>query len=288
MPVRDYDPPFVAGVVAVFKEPFDRWLSTRHEKKPQRYHPGETVENLHAIQAFPIACVVQPKQGYGAALSHKIAGQNKMASETRKRTGANLRYVAEGGQQARNMIWEFAMGAALNTCLPMLVMRERVVPDRVEIFIHRKELSDETRHLLRTMAMRWGLAAHKNLLEVMREHPQATRPLGDLAKAVRIDPKMVSVQWSDEPGFSGAERGILLADSWASHFLAAIKGARSQAGFLAHLDRGGFREYMLNITDLVIAPPHPATVKTWETRMGLPSPYGVQIPLLRNSGESAI
>ena len=267
MPVRDEDDVFIAATFAIVGDVG----STVPDK---RSNAPWTAKHLSSLKAQATCALVKPSVGYGVALAKKVDGLNQMAQETKIRTGRNSQYVPQGGFSARNMIWGYAMEIALGTSIPMLVLHAGCVPDRVDVYLDEKTMPAELRHLFRKRGKDFGITVSKAIRQVASTQEGQRRELLEaFAGATAVNPEFVTVQWSDEPGFAGNQKGLALADSLASNLYKELRNSNPVPGFSQLLKEAGCRAHINDSTARVLSPPPREIIEKWEQATGCTSPF---------------
>jgi hypothetical protein len=264
LPLRDSDDVFVAAAFAVPR-------SVRLELLPSgRVGAKRTVELLRQIGGHPQCMYVRPFPGYSASLHRRLDWMSGMGLTIRRRSGVNASFVGPEGIRDTSYVWTAPMTAAVQLAMNAAIFATGAYPARVRVFFDAKSLPTEAATMVKTQTGHIGHHLQTSLGRTLEKFPADERTQKLVASSAALAP--VTIEWEDEPGFSGAAPGLHLADSLSSRICRAIRRRRRQRGMREALETAGYKGAILNYTSQIIRPPDPSTIADWERRTGLVLP----------------
>ena len=257
IPLDDSSEPFVGAAVSAI-QPITGALALR-------FDVPLLVRHLARTSAAPFLAHVKPFPGYGAQVSAKFDKMDTMARARKLVTGVH-EYLPSGGVAVRNNIWVHCVTQAVGQALVMHSFRGPI--DRVVVTFDQKTLAPESRRMVidkcREIPQRITESAAKF-------HALNPRQVESVLSNVQVAPDDMVIQWSDEPGTTGTEDGLHLADRLAWHYQKHLQSP-TQPSFLDALAQAGHKDITYDVTQIMIRPIDRDSIETWKRDTGLPEP----------------
>ena len=257
LPLCEEDGVFVGATVATQTPP--RKIEER--KRNSRW----LVQKLQKYSAHPFVAYIRPVPGYGAAVSSKLAKMDIMARSKRLLYGEHP-YLPQGGIALRNFVWMHCIFQAITQSFAWSIIGGPI--DALHIVLHQKTLAPENRRLLVNVVKRSPDRALETLARARKLDANAA---DKYLSNMRVDPSRISVSWSNDPGASGAQPGLLLADRLAWHYRRDLVGLNNTR-IGDEMTTAGFGRFAMDITKIVTAPINRRSIENWKWATGLPEP----------------
>lgn len=259
LPLREEDGVFVGATVAT-QSPLEK-IEERNR------NPRWLVQKLQEYSAHPFVAYIRPVPGYGAAVKSKLEKMDIMARSKRLLYGEHP-YLPQGGIALRNFVWMHCIFQAITQSFAWSIIGGPI--DALRIILHQKTLAPENRQLLVDVVKRSPASAREILARARKLYGNmADRYLSNM----RVDPSRISVSWSNDPGTSGAQPGLLLADRLAWHYRRDLVGL-NKTRIDDEMTKAGFERFAMDITKIVTAPINRRSIENWKWATGLPEPTG--------------
>jgi hypothetical protein len=260
MPIKDADGPFIASTVGFLGAP------------PGAIQWGDNddkiVEILKKTNSIPLAAVVNPFPGYHHSLMAKF---NKIKTMIRAKClldGSNVQYPDRDDINLPNEVWQRAMEQAIAHAVISAVLGGWII-DSIRIIFDGKSMNKKRRILFEKSLDQIGKTLREYLGPFEKKYPP--KAVSVYKDRIRLLAGSISVYWGDESNPSQCEFGLKLADNFARKMYHQLIN-QDQAGFETSFRKAGFKDIVLDITELVIRPLDKNIIDRWKRDTGLPEP----------------
>lgn len=258
MPKNDNDNTFIAATIAFFDSP--------PGDSPASGRLKDLCEFLNANAGIPFVAFVKPFTGYGDKVETKLKKMNIMARTTRLLTNANVRFLTDEGINLRNLIWIRSMQQAIGHIIALSI-RDKTIRC-IEVLLDEKTLPKPSR----TLFVEQILKKPSQIKDVFAElRPLAPKLIGKYEKHICFTPKNINIKWSDEVDNSDSICGLKIADKLARQVRRLLM-KRNDVNLATILEEHGYPNSTLDITQEIIRPLAPQTIRSWEELTGLREP----------------